>query len=308
MMLFALTPDSTLPMNIAANLNLPIGRLTRKKLSNTETLVDIQESVRGKDVYLIFSNTKDFNNSVLDLLMVVEAMKNASVGSVTIVLPSFPYARYDCVTRVDRCPIARLVADMLESVDCDRVLTMDLHTPQVQGYFDIPVDNITAEPAFRDWIRELRLTDAVMVTPNPEGTKRVANFSESLGMQFAIVHIGGTSDTPTFSLVGNVQGRDCIIYDDIADLCFTIVETAAFLKKRGAKRVLCMASHGLFTKEGLQACIDSTIDKFMVTDTIDQRDNMSLYTELGTVDVAQLFSEAIRRIHNNEPLLRLFDL
>ncbi|KAL5247969.1 hypothetical protein ACHWQZ_G017215 [Mnemiopsis leidyi] len=215
MMVFALTPESRLTQNIARNLNLTVGEMTRRKLANTETLVEIRQSVRGKDVYLIFSCSKDFNNSILDLLMVVEAMKNASVRTVTIVLPSFPYAMYDCVSRVDRCPIARLVADMLQSVNCDRVLTMDLHTPQVQGYFDVPVDNITAEPAFRDWIKELHLNEAVLVTPNPEGTKRVANFSESLGMQFAIVHIGEAVDNagggnenryPAASLVGNVKG------------------------------------------------------------------------------------------------------
>jgi len=314
MMLFALTPESTLTRNIARNLNLPVGQMTRRKLANTETLVEIRQSVRGKDVYLVFSCTKDFNNSILDLLMVVEAMKNASVGTVTIVLPSFPYARYDCVSRVDRCPIARLVADMLQSVDCDRVLTMDLHTPQVQGYFDLPVDNITAEPAFRDWIKELHLQEAVLVTPNPEGTKRVANFSESLGMQFAIVHVGDEVETgrdnrqTAASLVGNVKDRDCIIYDDIADTCHTIVKTAEFLKQNGAQKVFCMATHGLFAKESLQLLAESPIDQFVVTETIDQHENMELYPKLQTVDVSQLFAEAIRRVHNNEPLLALFKL
>lgn len=312
MMLFALTPESTLTKNIARHLNLPVGAMTRRKLANTETLVEIRESVRGKDVYLIFSCTKDFNNSILDLLMVVEAMKNASVGTVTIVLPSFPYARYDCVSRVDRCPIARLIADMLQSVDCDRVLTMDLHTPQVQGYFDLPVDNITAEPAFRDWIKENHLKQAVLVTPNPEGTKRVAQFSESMGMQFAIVHVADNEDSGgphrPHSLVGNIKDRDCIIYDDIADRCDSIVKTAEFLKQEGAKRVFCMVTHGLFTKESLQRCAASPIDELVVTDTIDQQENQELYPKLHTVDVSHLFAEAIRRVHNNEPLLALFKL
>lgn len=310
MVLFALSPEAALSKAISRNMNVPLAKLTRRKLCNTETVIEIQESVRGKDAYVIFSCSKDFNESILDLLMIVEAMRNASVGLVTIVFPSFPYARYDMVTKQDRPAISKLVADMIGTCGCDRVLTMDLHSSQVQGYFDIPVDNISAEPAFRKWIKEAKLTEAIFVTPHPQGTKRVANLSETLGMNFAIVHSTYDTETKTggMTLVGDVQGKVCIVYDDIADSCKQLCEASQFLKDMGAQAVHVLCTHGLFSEKGLQRCIASSIDNFVVTDTIDQSENLLKYPLLNVVDVSTIFAEALRRIHNKEPLLYLFSL
>lgn len=301
------------------------------KFSNGETQVMIKESVREKDVFVVQSACGNVNDTFIELLIMVSACKTASAGKVTVVLPLFPYSRqpdlpYD---RADKSPSVRagevkvgyrqwtaqagtLIASLLTSAGADHVITMDLHDPQFQGFFDIPVDNLYGKPLIQQYITQ-NIPDyqsAVIVSPDAGGAKRATAIADSLEMAFALVHKENKQLDSNASniLVGDVEDQVAIIIDDIIDTAGTVVRAARLLREQGATKVYAVATHGIFSGDGSQRLLDSEIDQVVVTNSTPQEAHQEILKDkLVVLDVSRVFGEAIRRIHNGESVSMLFD-
>ncbi|KXJ07479.1 Ribose-phosphate pyrophosphokinase 1 [Exaiptasia diaphana] len=263
---------------IAERLGFDLGKSVLKKFSNKETSVEIAESVRGEDVYIIQSGCGDINDNLMELLIMINACKIASAQRVTAVIPCFPYARQDKKDK-SRAPIsAKLVANMLSVSGADHIITMDLHASQIQGFFDIPVDNLYAEPAVLKWIKEnvSDWQDAVIVSPDAGGAKRVTSIADHLNCGFALIHKERkvANEVASMVLVGDVSGRTAVLVDDMADTCGTLTLAASKLQEAGASRVVAICTHGIFSGPALKRLEASAIEMVAVTNSIPQREKM----------------------------------
>ncbi|EIN07873.1 phosphoribosyl pyrophosphokinase [Punctularia strigosozonata HHB-11173 SS5] len=298
---------------VAERLNIPLTPCIVKKFSNGETNAKITESVRDSDVFIIQSGCADVNDHLMELLILISACKGASARRITAVIPCFPYARMDKKDR-SRAPItAKLVANMLVVAGCDHVITMDLHASQIQGFFDIPVDNLYSEPSMLAWIR-LNIPDwqeAVVVSPDAGGAKRVTAIADKLGVEFALIHrerkarAQGAEETMEL-LVGNVQGKVAILVDDMVDTGSTLTLAAYSLRKKGAKQVYALISHGLLSEVNLKLIEELPIDHLLVTNSVPQKEHASTIKKLVTLDISPTIAESIRRTHNGESISLLF--
>lgn len=295
-------PDLT--EKIANKLAINVGKLISRKFSNLETNVEITESVRGADVYIVQSGSGQINDNLMELLMLINTCKIHSTFRTTAVIPCFPYARQNKKDR-NRAPIsASLVANMISMAGLDRVITMDLHDSQIQGLFDIPVDNLYAEPFILQWIRE-NITDwknAYIISPDAGRAKLVTSIAESLGVPFGMVH----RETLKAKSCGNVRDRVAILVDDMADSCKTIVNAADMLMNEGASKVYAIVTHGIFSGTAFERINASRLEAVIATNTIPQDVNMEKCSKLQCIDVSMMFAEAVRRIHNEESVSYLF--
>lgn len=376
---------SNLTRSICKNLTLEQGHVELRKFSNGETSIEIKDSVREKDVFIIQSGSGDVNDNFIELLILISACKTASAKRVTAVLPFFPYSRQPENLKVamdsSKLPLPNvfshflskpkqiftnnaapnslpavdehgrdssgykqwvsrngtLIANLLMTAGADRCMTMDLHDPQFQGFFDICVDNLYLMPLFKRYIVDYipNYKDCVIVSPDSGGAKRATSIADSLGCSFALIHkerrikvspqtVGSpilsasvsmvtnnstTEMVNTSMLVGDVKGRTCVLIDDIADTCTTITRAAKLLKDTGASYIYCLITHGIFSGDGIDKILVSDIDKFITTNSIPQTGNAALLGEhrLEVLDVSRIFAEAIRRIHNGESVSMLFD-
>ncbi|KAG7300152.1 Ribose-phosphate pyrophosphokinase 2 [Plutella xylostella] len=295
---------------IVARLGLPLGKATTKKFSNHETSVEIGESVRGDDVYIVQSGCGEINDNLMELFIMINACKIASASRVTAVIPCFPYSRQDKKEK-SRAPItAKLLANLVSVAGADRVITIDLHSTQIQGFFNIPVDNLYAEPAITKWIKENipEWRDSVMVSPDAGGVKRMTSIADRLDIDFAIIHkesqkVGEVNSTV---LVGDVNNRTAIMVDDLADTCDTIVKGAEKLRESGAKKVYAILTHGVLAGNAIEKINNSYLEALVVTNTIPQEKNMKVCPKLQTIDISVMLAEAIRRTHYNESVSYLF--
>jgi len=291
---------------ICDKLGVQPSQAVTKKFANRETDVEIRESVRGEDVYIIQTGEGTVNDNLVELLIMISACKTASASRVTAVIPCFPYAR-QCKKDASRAPIsAKLVANMLSAAGADHIITMDLHASQIQGFFDIPVDNLLAEPTQIQWIKENvpSWREMVLVSPDAGGTKRVVSIADKLKLNFAIVH----SEKKTGkTVIGDVKGKVACLVDDMGFTCKTICQAAMVLKDAGATQVLAILCHGVFCEEAMERLNNSELTTVVCTNSIPQENNMSTCGVLKEIDISAVLSEAIRRTHNGESVSYLFD-
>uniref|UniRef100_A0A8C1WDK2 Ribose-phosphate pyrophosphokinase 1 n=2 Tax=Cyprininae TaxID=2743694 RepID=A0A8C1WDK2_CYPCA len=271
-------PD--LSQKIADRLGLELGKVVTKKFSNQETCVEIGESVRGEDVYIVQSGCGEINDNLMELLIMINACKIASASRVTAVIPCFPYARQDKKDKVgSRAPIsAKLVANMLSVAGADHIITMDLHASQIQGFFDIPVDNLYAEPAVLKWIKENinEWKNCTIVSPDAGGAKRVTSIADRLNVDFALIHKERkkANEVDRMVLVGDVKDRVAILVDDMADTCGTICHAADKLVSAGATKVYAILTHGIFSGPAISRINTANFEAVVVTNTIPQEDKI----------------------------------
>ncbi|XP_014686028.2 ribose-phosphate pyrophosphokinase 3 [Equus asinus] len=302
--IFSGSSHQDLSQKIADRLGLELSKVMTKKFSNQETCVEIGESVHGEDVYIVQIACGEINDNLMELLIMINACKIASASRVTAVIPCFPYARQDKKDE-NRAPIsAKLVANMLTIAGADHIITMDLHASQIQGFFDIPVDNLYAEPAVLRWIREniSEWRNCIIVAPDAGGAKRVTSIADRLNVDFALIHKERkkASKVDHMVLVGDVKDRVAILVDDIADTCGTICHAADKLLSAGATRVYAILTHGIFSGPAITRINSACLEAVVVTNTIPQEDKMKHCSKIQVIGIAMILAEAIRKTHNGE--------
>ncbi|MEW6056668.1 MAG: ribose-phosphate pyrophosphokinase [Bdellovibrionota bacterium] len=308
--LFAGTSNRPLAQKIAETLGTSLSTATLRRFSDGEVFVEINENVRGKDVYILQSTCPPVNDNLMELLIMVDALKRASVNSVTAVLPYYGYARQDRKV-APRTPItAKLVADILTSAGCSRVVSMDLHAGQIQGFFNIPFDNLYALPVIVDYIKTLFKdgSEIVLVSPDAGGVERARAFAKRLNASVAMIdkRRTGPNVAKAMNLIGNVEGLNAVILDDMIDTAGTLIEAAETVKKHGAKTVYAAATHAILSGPASTRIRDSILEEVIVTDTIPLREEARGLGKLKVLSTAGLLAEAIRRIHSYESVSSLF--
>jgi len=275
-----------------------------------ETIVRIGESVREDDVYIINTGCGAVNTSLMEMCIMIHACKIASARRITAVLPLFPYARQDKKDK-SRAPItAKLVANMIQKAGCDHVITMDLHASQIQGFFDVPVDNLYAEPSTIMYIRsQFNLNDVVIVSPDAGGAKRATSIADRLGVEFALFHKERkkANEVSRMVLVGHVKNKVAIVVDDMADTCGTLCLAAQHLSEAGAEKVYAIVTHGILSGDALKTVQESTLEKLIVTNTLPQRENQAKCSKIEVIDIGAVLGEVIRRSHYGESVSKLFN-
>lgn len=307
--IFSGNANQPLGDRIAEHLGRRLDGATVTQFSDGEVNVDISENVRGRDVFLVQPTCAPANDHLMELLILCDACKRASAGRITAVVPYYGYARQDRKVR-PRVPItARLVADLLSTAGIERVLTMELHAGQIQGFFDMPVDNLYASSLLCDYIdRKLDLTNGVVVSPDAGGVERARAFAKRLGLGLAIIdkRRSGPNVAEVMHIVGDVEGRHALIVDDMIDTAGTLTKAAKAISDAGAISVAAVATHPVLSGPAVQRIEDSVLSKVIVTDTIPLSDAAAACAKIETVSVAPLFAEAIRAIHHNDSVSRLF--
>lgn len=308
MKIFSGNSNLQLATGIASCLGTELGDADVVTFPDGETFVKIKEGVRGEDCFIVQSVCGQPNERLMELLIMIDAMKRASAARITAVMPIYGYARQD---RKDqpRVPItAKLVANLLTAAGANRVLTMDLHAAQIVGYFDIPVDHLHASPVIVRYLREKNLENPVVVAPDTGSVKNAYSYSRMFGCGIAICakQRKGASEVEAYSLVGDVDGCDIIMIDDLTSTCGTLAAAADLVRKNGARNIYAAVTHGMLNEHGNERLRNSDISELIVTDTVPQHPAPDL--PITILSVADLFGEAIRRIHNNQSISTLFKL
>ncbi len=286
---------------------MELGKCTVKSFPDGETFVKIEENVRGEDVFIVQSSSPPTNHNLMEMFIMMDAVRRASALRITAVLPFYGYARQD---RKDqpRVPItAKLVANLLVAAGAHRVLTMDLHAQQIQGFFDIPVDHLYAAPVIYDYVRQQNIKDLVVVSPDVGGLKMAHAYSQVLGTDLAIVAKRRKNDleVEAMSIIGEVDGKNVLLVDDMTETAGTLTAAARLLKAKGAKRIMACVSHAILGEIGIERLKKSDIDELITTDTVFRPAIDGL--KITTLSVAGLLGEAISRIHNNSSVTSLFE-
>ncbi|MBF0776152.1 ribose-phosphate diphosphokinase [Streptococcus azizii] len=306
--LFSLNANRAIAEKIAEASGIPLGKMTTRQFSDGEIQVNIEESVRGVDVYIIQSTSYPVNNHLWELLIMVDACKRASAHSVTVVMPYFGYARQDR-TAAPREPItAKLVANMLVKAGVDRVLSLDLHAVQVQGFFDIPVDNLFTVPLFAEHYMGKGLCgeDVVIVSPKNSGIKRARGLAEYLNSPIAIIdYAQDDADRSEGYIIGDVAGKTAILIDDILNTGRTFSEAARIVQEGGATEIYAVASHGLFAGTAAELLDQAPIKEVLVTDSVASKEQLP--KNIAFITASKLIADAIIRIHERRPVSPLFD-
>jgi ribose-phosphate pyrophosphokinase len=301
--------NPVLAEKICACLGVPLGAAKVKNFSDGEIIVEIGENVRGRDVYVIQSTCCPTNNHLMELLIMMDALKRASAAKITAVIPYYGYARQDRKV-APRTPItSKLVADLLTTAGADRVVTVDLHAGQIQGFFNIPVDNLYAAPVILDYLRKnFNPENAVMVSPDAGGTERARAYAKRLGCTLAIIdkRRSGPNVSEVMHLIGDVQGKVAIIIDDMVDTAGTLTQAAKALKDHGAKAIFACATHAVLSGPAIERINASDIEEVVITDTIPLGAKTALTSKVKVLPVAELLAEAIKRIHRDESVSSLF--
>jgi len=306
--IFAGNSNQPLANEICQHLNVSIGNAKVRTFSDGEILVEIGENVRGRDVYVIQSTSSPVNHNLMELLVMVDALKRSSAARINAVVPYFGYARQDRKV-APRAPItAKLVADMMSVAGIDRLLTMDLHAGQIQGFFDIPVDHLYAAPVMLDEIRQQNFSDLIIVSPDAGGTERARAFAKRLHAGLAIIdkRRSGPNVAEVMHIIGDVKGKNCVIIDDMIDTAGTLCAAATALQEQGVADVYACATHGVLSGPALQRITDSPLKKVFITDTIPTHEKLTQCDTLCSLSVSHLLAEAIRRTHNAESVSSLF--
>jgi ribose-phosphate pyrophosphokinase len=308
-MLFSGNANPVLAQEIATHLGAQLGKATVGRFSDGEVTVEIQQNVRARDVFVIQPTCSPTNENVMELLIMVDALKRASARRITAVMPYFGYARQDRRPRSTRVPIsAKVVANLLETVGVERVLTMDLHADQIQGFFDIPVDNIYASPVLLSDLKNKNYPELVVVSPDVGGVVRARALAKQLGCDLAIIdkRRPKANVSEVMHVIGEIDGRNCVIMDDMIDTAGTLVKAAEVLKERGAGKVYAYCTHPVFSGPAIERIAKSMLDEVVITNTIPLSDAAKSCKKIRQLSVAFLFAETIRRISDGESVTSLF--
>ena len=306
---FSGNSNLNLAQKICDALGVPLGNAGVKTFSDGEVMVEIGENVRGRDVYVVQSTCAPTNNNLMELLVMTDALKRASAATITAVVPYYGYARQDRKA-APRTPIsAKLVADLVTTAGVDRVVTIDLHAAQIQGFFNIPVDNLYAAPVILNHLKErFAGQDIVMVTPDAGGTERARGFAKRLECPMALIdkRRTGPNVAEVMHLIGDVKGKIAIILDDMIDTAGTLTQAAGALKQNGAAAIYAAATHGVLSGPAIDRINGSVIEEVLLTDTIPLGERADRTSKIKVLSVAPLLAEAIRRIHEDESVSSLF--
>ena len=305
--LFAGNANADLAREICAFLSIPLGAALVKRFSDGETNVDIGENVRGADVFIVQPTCPPVNDHLVELLVLMDALKRSSANRVTAVIPYYGYARQDRKV-LPRAPItAKLVADLLTAAGVSRILTMDLHAGQIQGFFNIPVDHLYAAPVMLEYIKVNWDNDIVIVSPDAGGVERARAFAKRLNASLAIIdkRRAGPNDSKVMNIIGDVEGKTAVLLDDMVDTGGTMVQGADALRGSGAKRVFACATHPVLSGPAIERLEKSVIEQLVVTNTI-PLGNKAACKKIHVLSVAPLLGEAIKRIHSNDSVSSLF--
>jgi ribose-phosphate pyrophosphokinase len=307
--IFTGNSNPALANKICECLHVPLGAARVRTFSDGEIMIEITENVRGRDVYVIQSTCAPTNNNLMELLIMTDALKRASAATITAVIPYYGYARQDRKA-APRTPItAKLVADLITTAGVDRVVTIDLHAGQIQGFFNIPVDNLYAAPVILDYLKNrFDGEEVVMVSPDAGGTERARAFAKRLGCTLAVIdkRRTGPNVAEVMHLIGDVRGKIAIILDDMIDTAGTLTQAAKALKENGAKAIYACATHGVLSGPAIERINNSDIEEIVLTDTIPLGDKEQQTGKVRMLSVADLLAEAIRRIHEDESVSSLF--
>ncbi len=302
--------NPALAQKICEALGVPLGNAGVKTFSDGEVMVEVRENVRGRDVYLVQSTCAPTNNNLMELLVMMDAMKRASTATITAVIPYYGYARQDRKA-APRTPIsAKLVADLLTTAGADRVVTIDLHAGQIQGFFNIPVDNLFAAPVILAYLKErFNGQSVVMVSPDAGGTERARAFAKRLECPMAVIdkRRTGPNVAEVMHLIGDVKDKIAIILDDMIDTAGTLTQAAGALKQNGAAAIYACATHGVLSGPAIDRINGSVIEEVVLTDSIPLGEKSARTSKVKVLSVAPLLAEAIRRIHEDESVSSLFD-
>jgi ribose-phosphate pyrophosphokinase len=307
--MFCGNSNPALAEKICASLGVPLGQAKVKNFSDGEIMVEISENVRGRDIYVVQSTCFPTNNNLMELLIMMDALKRASAATLTAVIPYYGYARQDRKV-APRTPItSKLVADLITTAGADRMVTIDLHAGQIQGFFNIPVDNLYAAPVILDHLKRRFTHDhIVMVSPDAGGTERARAFAKRLGCTLAIIdkRRTGPNEAEVMHMVGDVKDKIAIILDDMIDTAGTLTQAAKALKDHGARTIYACATHGVLSGPAIDRINASDIEEVVITDTIPQGEKESRTSKIKVLSIAQLLGETIRRIHEDESVSSLF--
>jgi ribose-phosphate pyrophosphokinase len=308
-MVFTGNAHPKLAEDVVRHLNISMGRATVGRFSDGEVNVEIMENVRGKDVFVLQSTCAPTNDSLMEIMLMVDALRRASAGRITAAIPYLGYARQDRRVRSARVPItARVVADMLTVVGVNRVLTMDLHSDQIQGFFDIPVDNIYSTPILMGDIWKQNYDDLMVVSPDVGGVVRARAVAKRLECELAIIDKRRPKPNvaKVMNIIGDVKDRTCLIMDDMVDTANTLCEAANALKANGARKVIAYCTHAVLSGSAVERVTHSALDELVVTDTIPLRDDAKTCGRIRQLSVANLMAETIRRISDEDSVSSLF--
>lgn len=310
LMVFTGNANPKLAGDVVKRLGISIGAATVGRFSDGEVNVELLENVRGKDIFVLQPTSVPTNDNLMELMIMVDALKRASAGRITAAIPYFGYARQDRRPRSARVPItAKVVANMLQAVGVQRVLTVDLHADQIQGFFDIPVDNIYATPLLLDYLRKTEdLKDLIVVSPDVGGVVRARAVAKHLETDLAIIdkRRPKANVSEVMNIIGDIEGRTCVIVDDIVDTAGTLCKAAQALKQQGAKRVVSYITHPVLSGAAISRINDSELDELVVTDTIALTDEARACRKIKQVSIGALLADTMLRISNEESVSSLF--
>lgn len=310
LMVFTGNANPVLAEKVAAQLHLPLGDADVGQFSDGEVALEINENVRGADVFIIQSTCQPTNDNLMELIVMIDAMRRSSAGRITAVVPYFGYARQDRRVRSSRVPIsAKVVADMMTGVGVDRVLTVDLHAEQIQGFFDVPVDNVYGSPVLLDDISTQNYENMVVVSPDIGGVVRARAVAKQLDdCDLAIIdkRRPQANEAQVMHIIGEVEGRCCVIVDDMVDTAGTLCKAAAALKENGAAKVVAYCTHPVLSGKAIDNINNSQLDELVVTDTIPLSKEGKTCSKIRTLTMANLLAESVRRVSNEESLSVLF--
>lgn len=309
-MLFAGNAVPDLADSIAKHLSIPMGKAYVGTFSDGETRVEIQENVRGRDVFIIQSTCPPTNDNLMEVVVMADALHRASAGRITAVIPYFGYARQDRRIRSARVPItSRVVADMLATSGVDRLVTVDIHAEQIQGFFNIPLDNVYASPILLSYIEAKHIENRVVVSPDMGGVARARAFAKSLDCDLAIIdkRRPRANVSQVMNIIGDIKDRHCLIVDDMVDTAGTMCKAAQALMDKGAAKVSAYCVHPILSGNALENIEHSVLEELVVTDSVPLRPEIAACPKIKQLGLGQMLSETIRRINNEESISSMFE-
>ncbi|MEN8803957.1 MAG: ribose-phosphate diphosphokinase [Thiogranum sp.] len=310
MMVFSGNANPPLAQSIANHLRMNLGKAVVNQFSDGEIMVEIMENVRGRDIFVVQPTCAPTNNNLMELLVMVDALRRSSAARITTVIPYFGYARQDRRPRSARVPItAKVVAQMIGNVGADRVLTVDLHADQIQGFFDVPVDNVYASPILLGDVWRQKYPNLIVVSPDVGGVVRARALAKRLDdAELAIIdkRRPKANVAKIMNIIGEVEGRSCVLVDDLVDTAGTLCQAAKALKDHGAERVVAYCTHPVLSGDAIKNIADSELDELVVTDSIPLRPDAQACMRIRQLSVAEMLAEAIRRISHEESVSSMF--
>ncbi|AIK00895.1 ribose-phosphate pyrophosphokinase [Moraxella catarrhalis] len=311
MAVFSGSANPKLAQTVADNLHIPLGKADINRFSDGEIAVEIKENVRGKDVFILQPTCAPTNDHLMEVILLADALRRSSAGRITAVIPYFGYARQDRRPRSARVPIsAKVVADMLSIAGIDRIIMVDLHADQIQGFFDVPVDNLYGTPVLLRDLKQQNYENLMVVSPDVGGVVRARAMAKLLGdADLAIIdkRRARANESQVMHIIGDVSGRDCVIVDDIVDTAGTLCKAAQALKDHGARRVVGYITHPVLSGKAIETIQKSALDELVVTDTIPLSEAASACANIRQISIASMIAESLRRINNEESISAMFE-